>query len=185
MKSVSSLIENGWYTFVPSLGQSAEDFEMLLQLQHPSLPKEINIFHQPIPQFKGVLVYGTVAETPDVTINHNVETDKGYHHMETLLQIAGDFSNALVGWIRDGMIDIILMKKSHLLLANAFPCQSTEDIAFHLLNVCQQLRMDPETTPLICYERENKSSVLILQQFFPLTEIYLQSSIYENYQREI
>ncbi len=72
--------------------------------------------------------------------------------------------------LRDGMAQVFAFDKEELVLLNTYTFFDSNDLAYFLLLICQQLGWPPEATPLFCSGLLVEDSAIFrnLQRFFPL-----------------
>ena len=77
-----------------------------------------------------------------------------YHHYMTPLILgyqkmaANRPGHQVFANVRDGQVQVLFFDGKDLIFANSFPFKTSQDFAYFILNVYEQFKLSPETTPL-------------------------------------
>ena len=78
-----------------------------------------------------------------------------------------------------GFADIVVKRDRKLLLANTFSSPAPADVLYHVLNVYEQLRLNPEQDPLVLAGEITKEGALyrLLREYFPDPELAARPAV--------
>lgn len=158
-KSVRIICELNAYCIVPIPLFKHHEASNLLYFQHKEDKKEqvkynvlkpwdiVNVFAIP-----RALMGALTQLFPDVSVEQHLSwfiADKVQLHTETVMYV----------FVRGTMMDVVLLENGSIKLVNSFAYQTTEDIAYFILRLYDQLGLDSEHCAVRLYNAEGKTEL--------------------------
>lgn len=184
-KSISIICESDYHTLVPEIFFKQENQNDLLKLHHPSLPDSARIFHAKQEQLQSVLIYSLDEKLLNEIYLHFHHIAPESHLVHVTKKITSEHIDKFTLWIRPEKIDCIVYNHHKILLLNKFSHTSPEDIAYHVLNIYQQLELNPNEFMLEIFDDGNNQTALLLGKYISTVIIKPKQSAYEDYQWEV
>jgi hypothetical protein len=184
-KTISIICESDYHTLVPEIFFKLENQNDLLKLHHPSLPDSSRIFYTKQEQLESVLIYSLDEKLlKEISLYFQQITPES-HLVHITKKITTEQKDKFTLWIRPEKIDCIVYNHHKMLLLNKFSYTSPEDIAYHVLNVYQQLELNPNEFLLEIFDDGNNQIESILKKYISTVIIKPKQSAYEDYQWEV
>ena len=167
-RTVRLICESNTYTFIPAPVFKPEEAADLLHFQHKPV-KTDQIMLNRIPKWDTVNVFSipkTVQQAltqlfPDASIEHHLSYFLSEH-------IKLQNENCVYIYVRNTIMDIVVIANGGLLLINSFAFNTPEDFTYYILNLFDKLPIDTETCRVRLYTAEKKPE---LQK---MLELYLE-----------
>jgi hypothetical protein len=162
---VSVQLSHNLYTFVPAALFRAEDAEKYFKLNHPK-KGQVRIENEVVKGFDVMNIF-SVNENLYSELKKTFNAFTLHHHITSLLQavrLKAGKDKVLHLHFRPGWVDVIIMEGKRLLLCNSFNYKSSEDAVYFILNVCEQIGLNPhsiETDVMGELEKESAINKLI------------------------
>jgi hypothetical protein len=181
-KKIAIICESGYHTIVPEIFYKKDREKDFLKLQHPALPDNLEIFHTLFSQCENVLIFGIEQNILKTITRYFPEIQPASHLVNIASKIITEQKNQLTVWIRSGEIDCIVYKDFKIILLNKYSYQHAEDIVYHLLNIFQQLALNPNDFITEIFDEVNPQNEKLIKKYLPSVVIKSKQSAYEDYQ---
>lgn len=184
-KDTVIICESEYHTIIPDVFHKTEREREFLKLQHPSLPVSCQIFHNKISSQQSVLIFGIEQNISQLLARHFQEVIPESHLLNIINKIIIEGNDKIAIWIRPGEIDCIVYKNYKIILLNKYSYQSSEDIVYHILNIHQQLELNPNDIISEVFSDANLLTEKLLIKYVPKLVIKSKQTAHEDYQWEI
>lgn len=184
-KDTAIICESGYHTIIPEVFHKIESEREFLKLQHPSLPDSCRVFHNKISGQQSVLIFGLEQNITQLFAGYFQQLTPESHLVNILHKIIDKGDDKTTVWIRPEEIDCIVYKDHKIILLNKYPYQSSEDIVYHLLNIHQQLDLNPDEFISEVFSDGNLMTEKLLIKYVPKLIIKSKETAHEDYQWEI
>ena len=152
-------------TIVPSAFYEENKKEQLLAFNMEANPNEM-VMADRLRQLDAMLIYSVNKELAAAL--SNLFPAKTFHHAAnglleaTLLQHKNEEEKVVTINVSHTGFDLVITEGKKLHYYNYFSYQSTEDFIYYILFACEQLQLNPETTPFYFSGMIEKNSALYL-----------------------
>lgn len=184
-KNISIICESDYHTLVPEVFFKPENQNDLLKLHHPTLPDSHRIFHAKQEQLQSVLIYSLEEKLLKEIYIHFQHITPESHLVYITKKITTEQTDKCILWISPEKIDCIVYNHHKIQLLNKFSYNSPEDIAYHVLNIYQQLELNPNDFLLEILDDGNNQTESLLKKYISTVIIKPKQSAYEDYQWEV
>ena len=184
-KNISIICESDYHTLIPEIFFKPENRNDILKLHHPSLPDSARTFHAKQEQLQSVLIYSLEEKLLKEIYLHFQHIIPESHLVHITRKIATERQDKFTLWIRPENIDCIVYNRHKVLLLNKYSYNSPEDIAYHVLNIYQQLELNPNEFLLEVFDDGNNQTESLLRKYISTVIIKPKQSAYEDYQWEV
>jgi hypothetical protein len=163
-------VVNSEHTLVPANYFRPEDAEEIFHLNFTRKEGTI-VQSQKIQCMDAWLLYRSNPSLPEA-IRASVKSPVFHHHLAALtesffLRHKNDAGTLLLVHLRRDAMDIVVKSARRILLVNSFSWKTPEDILYRVLNVYEQLQLNPEQEKLFLSGNAIKGApaVALLQQY--------------------
>ena len=151
---VQVIVETDFYVFVPAPIFNVQSIDDYFYFQHPKDRQQIVLFNR-VENWDAVNVFSIPVQLnealnelfPDSVIKHQLS----YFLSEKL----GTKEDGVYVYARLKTMDIVAVKSKTLTLVNSFAYNTAEDMAFFVLSIFDQLKLDTKTTAVKLYGKNN------------------------------
>jgi uncharacterized protein DUF3822 len=164
-------------SLVPEPLFSMDTNKEIIEVIHGNLNKGL-ILTEKIPWWEFFNVY-RISQDVHQLLQQQFTAGKYWHYYSLLLKSYKMFDSAdltdciKVIFYSDKMIALVI-REGKIQLIQTFPYQDTKDVAYHLLNCCHQLGMDPESVRLLVGGLIDKQSALSTELHKYFLQIYFE-----------
>ena len=184
-KNICIICESAYHTLVPDIIFNTDIQKDLLKLQHPVLPDTCRIFHVKQENLQNVLIFALEDSLTKGIYTHFQQITPESHLVHVIKKIISGEKDKFILWIRPKEIDCIVFHHQKIVLLNKYSYESPEDITYHVLNIYQQLELNPNELMLEIFTDENHQAGTLLENYISSVTIKTKQSAYEDYQWEI
>lgn len=184
-KDIIIICESAYHTIIPDVFHKTEREREFLKFQHPSLPVSYQTFYNIISNQQSVLIFGLEQNITQLLARHFQHVIPESHLVNIINKIIIERSDKIAIWIRPEEIDCIVYKDQKIILLNKYSYQSSEDIVYHILNIHQQLELNPNDIISEIFSDENLLTEKLLIKYVPKLVIKSKQTAHEDYQWEI
>ena len=184
-KDIVIICESGYHTIIPDVFHKTEREREFLKLQHPSLPVSYQTFHNKINSQQSILIFGLEQSITQLLALHFQQVIPESHLVNIINRIIIDGNDKIAIWIRPEEIDCIVYKDHKIILLNKYSYQSSEDITYHILNIHQQLELNPNDIISEVFSDANLLTEKLLIKYIPKLVIKSKQTAHEDYQWKI
>jgi len=157
-------VETDFYVFVPSSIFKTQNIDDYFYFQHEKDKRQIVLFNR-VPNWDAVNVFSIPAQLnealnelfPDTVVNHQLSY--------FLSEKNRTRENGVYVWMRPKMFDVAVVKSGMLTLVNSFAYNTVEDVAYFILSIFDQLKLDTEKIGVEIYQRENSLDFSIIAEY--------------------
>lgn len=181
-RDTAIICESGFYTIIPEVFYKPEKERAFLQLQHPSLPDRYQTFHFTFSNQQCVLIFGLEENIIQLFGRYLSHSTPELHLVNIIKNNINEGDNKVTVWIRQEEIDCIVYKDRKLILLNKFNYQSPEDIVYHILNIHQQLNLNPNEIITEVFSDGNLQTEKLIRNYIPKFVIKSKQIAHEDYQ---
>jgi hypothetical protein len=147
---VQIIVESNFYVFVPAPIFNIQNIDDYFYFQHEKDKKQIVLFNR-IENWDAINVFSIPAQLsealselfPDSVVTHQLS-----YFLSEKIRTKED---GVYIYTRPKMIDIVVVKSKTLTLVNSFAYNTAEDVAFFVLSIFDQLKLNTETTAVQLY----------------------------------
>lgn len=184
-KDIVIICESEYHTIVPEIFYKAENEKEFLRLQHPSLPDSYQLFHSKLPLRQCTMIYGLEQNVIKVFQSHFQQVNPESHLVSIAKKIISEDKNKLTLWVRQEETDCIVYNDHRIVLFNKYAYEQPEDILYHVLNIYQQLNLNPSDFCTELYDNENSNNIALFKKHLPGVIIKSKKTAHEDYQWKI
>ena len=156
------VVETDAHVFVPSTIFKIQDIDDYFYFQHEKDKDQLVLFNR-VENWDAVNIFSIPAQLNDALNELFPDAVVKQHLTEMLSAKVSRQEDAVYVYIRPKMMDLIVIKSKTLLLINSFAINTPEDMAFYVLSIYDQLKLDTETIGVKIYGRINSLSNYKLQ----------------------
>lgn len=163
-KKVTVMMTDVPSTLVPAAVYDNDQSEAFLRFNHPASgdAEEVRVDHLKNLEAKNIWALPVAIDTTLRRLHPHL---RYAHHTTPLIEgLLASFRNVperrAIAHVQQGRFDVIVIEGRNLLLCNSFRYQTGEDFIYYLLFIFEQLRLNPETTPLLLLGEVNKESAV-------------------------
>lgn len=170
-KYTELIIENDLFTTIPKSFFETQDYAALLKFQHPTFDaNKYNIFSSQISPLNVNLVFACPTKITnaissvfsDVQISHSI--------VEFINTVKNLNENGMFVSVKDRKMTIVVISNSDLQLLNSYEFSAHEDILYHILNVFENLKLQPTKEKLTILPNQAEPDLqLLLTKYLPNT----------------
>lgn len=184
-KEISVICESAYHTLLPEIFHTTDKEEDFLKLQHPTLPTSCQIFHAKQTNLQTVLIFGIDKKIIEIVTNYFQSAAIVSHLVHIIRKIISEETEKLTLWVRAEEIDCVVYKNDKIILLNKYSFQNSEDIVYHILNIYEQLALNPSKFITEVYDDSNRLNAALLKDYIHTVNIKSKQSVYEDYQWKI
>ena len=162
-KSVQAGIVNERSTLVPNALYEKGKERSYLELNHFSHAEDVAKVYD-LKSIEAKNIFAIPAEVMNV-ISRHFPNAKFNHHSSPLIEglltaHKNQTDKKIFVHVQASHFEIIVLKGKDLLFYNSFRHQASEDFIYYLLYVCEQLKLNPESTELILLGEVERNSAI-------------------------
>lgn len=162
--------------FIPETYYSPSTGEAHLALLHGELPSSTIVTEKGEGASDGYFVYAVPTQVHRL-FQQQLPVNRSFHYYNVLQHAEArrqkDTGSYLLVTFYPGRLLVYAGSHSQLQLIRSFYYEAAEDVAYYLLNICQQLALSPATTPVFLSGMIDVSSVLYAEilKYFGIVEM--------------
>lgn len=157
--NVRVVCESERYTFVPVPFFKAEEAELFLSYQQLITEKEVALYNV-LANLATVNVFslakGLQAALTQLFPQCTVEHQQSYFLTE---KVTFTPENSMQVWVRDKVMDVVVLMNGNLQLINSYSYSSAEDFVYYILLIYEQLSLNMETDRLQLYNMKKREKM--------------------------
>jgi hypothetical protein len=155
---IQLVVESDVYVFVPAPIFNIQHIDDYFYFQHPKVNRQIVLFDR-VENWDAVNVFSVPAQLnealsqlfPDTAVRHQLS-----YFLSEKIRTKAD---GVYIWMRPKIFDAVVVNSKTLTLLNSFAYNTAEDVAFFVLSIFDQLKLDTETTAVQLYQRNNSDKL--------------------------
>ncbi|MDE3249677.1 MAG: DUF3822 family protein [Bacteroidota bacterium] len=162
--------------FVPGVYYSPSTGEAHLELLHGELPAATIVTEKGEGTSDGYFVYAVPTQVHRL-FQQQLPVNRSFHYYNVLQHAEEtrlkDTASYLLVTFYPGRLLVYAGSRGQVQLIRSFYYEAAEDVAYYLLNICQQLALSPATTPVFLSGMIDVSSVLYAEilKYFGIVEL--------------
>lgn len=186
-KEIMVTCESAYHTIIPEIFHTTKKENDFLTLQHPDLPASYQLFHEKDTNLQTVLIYGIDVKIIEAINKYLPTANITSHLVHATKKVVTEAVEKLTIWVRDKdkEMDCIVYKNNKISLLNKYFYQSSEDIIYHIVNIYQQLELNPAEFETEIFDDGEILNETFLRDYFTNINLSSKKSFYEDHQREI
>ncbi len=172
---VELIVETDEYVFVPATIFNPKETDTYFYFQYANNDDNIVLFNR-IADRDTVNVF-SVPKSVYKALNDLFPDQSIVHHLSNILSDRiNSGKDVLFVWVRAQSFDVMALDNNKLCLINTYHYRTSEDMAYYILSIFEQLNLDPEITIVRLYQREKTfTHQYILSQYVKNCDVLLQS----------
>lgn len=165
-KAVDIIISSEYYTIVPSALYHKEAAKLYLEFS-TSLKFEAEIHSFFVQSIESYVIYAVPTALcqgmKKIFSDYKLLPHAGVLITESMGRYKNSKERILLAHVQNARLDLMVIENHKMIFFNSFNYNTTEDVVYYTLLVCDTLKLNPEEISFkICGEIEKKSSVYVL-----------------------
>ncbi len=172
-KHTELIIENDFFTIIPKSFFELQDYAALLKFQHPTFDTNIyNTFSSQISALNVNLVFACPTKITkaissvfrDIQISHTI--------VEFISAVQNLNEDGMFVSVKDKKMTVAVIANSNLQLLNSYEFSTHEDILYHIMNIIENLNLQPTKEKLTILSNQTEPELqLLLTKYLPNTTL--------------
>jgi len=162
-QAIRIIFETDLYSVIPKPLFNTETAKELLNLQHHNINPTDIILHNELLAWDAVLVFAIPVAVnsvmskilPEIKIEHHI-----YSFITDSVALQND-PNMHV-WVRQNIMDVVILDKGNLRLIKSFNFTTTEDFVYYIMSLFELLPLDTEQCQLVIYNSKKQPKLIEL-----------------------